>query len=168
MQQLQHYANQRLPCPAPRRIKEHPDVPLLAHMTCFVAGFDYARTGQLTSRNKCFLVVLEYIRDELWPLNTHVPARFQARTVFLGKGRFRDGSLRRWVADIHGEILIQRFEEAAGARRSINHDRRARDVHAAADRHLKNLIAEVAKLAVQDPANTPLLNRLHQLHAEVI
>ncbi|MBA3577240.1 MAG: hypothetical protein H0W39_06490 [Sphingomonas sp.] len=168
VQQLKHHARRRLGIPANRQINNHPDVQLLAQTTCFVAGLGYAQTGELTSRNRCFLIVLGYLHDELWPLTEYVPTRLKARSVFVGGGLFKNGSWRRWVGDIHGAILAQRFEEGAAPRRSQKHDQRAKTLRAAADKHLRNVIAEAAKLASQDQRNEPLLRALHQLHAEVI
>jgi len=168
VQQVKHYASQRLGCPANRTINKHPDVHLLAQITCVVAGLGYAQTGELTSRNTCFLIALNYLHNELWPLTEYVPARLKARSVFLGGGLSKDGSFRRWVADIHGAILAQRFNEGAAPRRSRLHDQRGKALRAAADKHLKNVIVVVTKLSVGDPRNAPLLQALHQLHAEVI
>lgn len=168
MQQLKYHARQRLRGPANRSINEHQDVQLLAQITCVVAGLGYAQTGELTSRNTCFLIVSNYLRNELWPLTQYVPAGLKLRSVFLGGGSFKDGSFRRWVADIHGAILAQRFNEGAAPRRSRLHDQRGKALRVAADKHLKNVIEVVTKLSVGDPRNGPLLGALHQLHEEVI
>jgi len=168
VQKLEHHAKHRLAPAANRTINKHPDVQLLAQITCVVAGLGYAQTGELTSRNTCFLVVLDYVHDDLWPLTEYVPARLKARSIFLGGGLSRDGSFRRWVADIHGAILAQRFNEGAAARRSRLHDQRGKALRVAADKHLKDVINVVTKLSLGDPRNGPLLQALNQLHAEVI
>ncbi len=168
MQYLKSYAAQRLGPLVRRPINKHPDVQLLAQMSCFVAGLGYAQTGQVTSRNQCFLIVMEYLRQDLWPLTRDVPSRLQARSVFLGGGLFKEGSCRRWVADIHGSVLAQRFQEGTAPRRCRSHDERARTVRDAADRHLKNVIAEVTKLSSESTTNATLLQALHQLQLEVI
>ena len=166
MKSFDEHIQASVPPPSTRAVNGHADVYLLARMAFVVEVTYYSVHGQFLSRDKCFQIAWSYIVDELWPLTVSVTPDLSWRTVFLGQGRFAKGSWRRWVGDLQGLVLAQRFSEGDQPRRGKHHDKEAKKIRESADEHLQNLIAAVAtKIGAQD--NVRLLEALQQLKKEL-
>ncbi len=166
MQLLGSYAVGHFETPKARSGNPHPDIDLLAQMVFVVAHKHNLVHGQPLSRNKCFLLVWDYMNDELRPLAKGVPDALGGRTVFLGQGRFAKGSLRRWVGDIQGIVAAQRFLEGGKSAGRTRRDREALGIRTKADKHLQNII-KVATDHVAPAVSAALVPALQQLQKEL-
>lgn len=160
------YATSARTAPRLRARNQHADVDLLTYMACAAAVFRYAPHANCLSRHECFRIAWRYVTDELWPLTSCVPDRARACSVFLGRGSYREGSLRRWVGDCQGMVAVESFNNQSVLRRARASSKMAATVRAKADGHLRSIIGTIDGL----PSNLErdeLLQALNQLHKEL-
>lgn len=166
MRSLHLYTTSARRPPSSRERIQHPDVDLLTQMACAVAVFRYQSRKEYLSRSACFRIAWNYLADELWPLASCVPEQLRMRSVFLGGGYYREGSLRRWVGDCHGMVAAESFSNQSALRHGRASRKMAANVHANAEAHMRSIINAVEDL----PSNLEddrLLRALHQLHKEL-
>lgn len=168
MQSLARYvASKKLGHRHLRGTVSHPDGWLLAHMAIAVCEMNHSQMQQLPSRDKCVVVVLEFIRDELWPLCAYVPEKIQRRSLFLGEGLFASDSWRKWARDLQALVLSERFIDGARPRRGKHADQQAKKIREAAERHLQDIIGVVKKREQNDGQYRPFRRALEQLQIEL-
>ena len=132
--------------------RKHGDVSLLAHMAILACVESYNRSGQLLSRDAYFRIAVGYVEEHLWPLADVLPADLAYRSIFFGHGRFKQGSVRKWVADLQGLVLAQRFAAATAVRRRKHGDWWADRIRKDAHLHLQELRIVAFEFADSNPA----------------
>jgi len=144
---------------------KHGDVSLLPHMAIFACVESYKHSGQLLSRDAYFQIALSYVKEHLWPLTDVIPTDLAYRSIFLGHERFTQGSVRKWVADLQGLVLAQRFAAGTAGRRRKRADSWADQIRKDAHLHLQELINAAFEYAISNPAL--LIAELQQLQKEL-
>lgn len=166
MPTFQSYIAAKLPTPRSNLgVRKHGDVSLLAHMANFACVECHKRSGQLLSRDAYFQIASGYVREHLWPLTDVMPADHSYPSFFLGHGQFMQGSVRKWVADLQGLVLAQRFAAATEDRRRTHADSWADQIREDAQLHLQHLTHAVFEYAISNPAL--LIDELQRLRKEL-
>ena len=166
MPTFQTYIAGKLPPPRSNLgARKHGDVSLLAHMAIFACVEYHKRSGQLLSRDACFQIAVGYVKEYLWPLADVMPADHDYHSFFLGQGHFTQGSIRKWVADLQGLVIAQRFAAGAAVRRRKHANSWADQIRTDAHLHLRELINAAFYYATSHPAL--LIAELQQLQKEL-